>query len=284
MVDDDGTVREIRNAICLHEEDAGVLWKHTDTDGHVEVRRSRRFVVSSIVTIDNYEYGYYWYFMQDGSIEFEAKLTGIVLTLAGAPGAPAKYATELAEGLLAPNHQHIFCARLDLDIDGRSNTVVEVDAISPPVGPDNPYGGAFVAAETPLKSELAARAGGRPVSQPLLEDHQPPATERSGQPVAYKLVPGQAMFSAARPEESSIGRRAAFMYHHLWVTPFHSDERYPGRRLSFQHPGGDGLPAWTASRPHVDDTTSSCGMCSAPPTSRGPRIGRHAGRADRLST
>ena len=81
-MNDEGIVREIRNAICLHEEDHGILWKHTDSDGHVEARRNRRFVVSSVMTVDNYEYGYFWYFMQDGSIEFEAKLTGIVLTSA----------------------------------------------------------------------------------------------------------------------------------------------------------------------------------------------------------
>ena len=86
VADNDGTIRTIPNGICLHEEDHGILWKHTDTDGHVEVRRSRRFVVSSFVTVDNYEYGYFWYFYQDGAIEFEAKLTGIVLTLAGDPG------------------------------------------------------------------------------------------------------------------------------------------------------------------------------------------------------
>ena len=86
VADADGTVRTIPNGICLHEEDDGMLWKHTDPDGHVEVRRSRRFVVSSFVTVDNYEYGYFWYFGQDGAIEFEAKLTGIVLTLAGDAG------------------------------------------------------------------------------------------------------------------------------------------------------------------------------------------------------
>jgi primary-amine oxidase len=253
VVEDDGTVREIPNAICLHEEDQGILWKHTDTDGHVEVRRNRRFVVSSIVTIDNYEYGYYWYFMQDGSIEFEAKLTGIVLTLAGVPGAPAKYATELAEGLLAPNHQHIFCARLDLDIDGRSNSVVEVDAISPPVGPENPYGGAFVARETPLESELAARRVVDPFHSRYWKIINPTRLNRAGKPVGYKLVPGQSIYPAAR-KESSIGRRAGFMYRHLWVTPFQSDERYPAGDYPFQHPGGDGLPAWTAADRSVNES------------------------------
>ena len=51
----------IRNAVCLHEEDAGMLWKHTDTRlGRVEVRRNRRLVVSQVSTFANYEYAMYW--------------------------------------------------------------------------------------------------------------------------------------------------------------------------------------------------------------------------------
>jgi primary-amine oxidase len=53
----------IKNAICIHEEDYGILWKHTDRrlpPDRVEVRRSRRLVVSSIATVENYEYAFYW--------------------------------------------------------------------------------------------------------------------------------------------------------------------------------------------------------------------------------
>ena len=39
----------------------------------------RRMVISTIVTVGNYEYGYYWYLYQDGSIEYEVKLTGVHL-------------------------------------------------------------------------------------------------------------------------------------------------------------------------------------------------------------
>jgi primary-amine oxidase len=53
----------IRKAICMHEEDAGLLWKHTDTRlNHVEVRRNRRLVLSMLSTFANYEYGMYWHF------------------------------------------------------------------------------------------------------------------------------------------------------------------------------------------------------------------------------
>ena len=60
-----GEVMEIPKAVCLHEEDAGVLWKHMDyRTGHAEVRRSRRLALSFISTVVNYEYAFYWYFYQ----------------------------------------------------------------------------------------------------------------------------------------------------------------------------------------------------------------------------
>ena len=158
VADADGTVRTIPNGICLHEEDDGILWKHTDPDGHVEVRRSRRFVVSSFVTVDNYEYGYYWYFCQDGSIEFEAKLTGIVLTLARRSGdePPAR----------APRSRRACWRRTTSTSSARASTSTSTARRTPSSrwtpwrrrsGPDNPYGGAYVAQETPLDRESAAQ-------------------------------------------------------------------------------------------------------------------------------
>jgi primary-amine oxidase len=252
LADATGGVREIGNAICLHEEDFGILWKHTDTDGHVEVRRGRRFVASSIATIDNYEYGYFWYFHQDGSIEFEAKLTGIVLTRAGIPGADHPSSVEIEPGLLAPYHQHLFCARLDLDVDGPGNTVVEVDSVAAPMGPDNPAGNAYTTRETPLATEQAARRTIDPFANRYWKVVNPSRRNHTGRPVGYKLVPTGAAGAMADPA-SVIGRRAAFMYRPLWVTPFDDAERYPAGDHPFQHEGGDGLPRWTAADRPLED-------------------------------
>ncbi len=76
----------ITNAICIHEEDNAVLWKHVDHDAGAEVRRMRRLTVSFHVTVANYEYLVYWRFYQDGNIECEVRATGIMVTTPFAPG------------------------------------------------------------------------------------------------------------------------------------------------------------------------------------------------------
>ena len=240
----EGDVREIKNAICMHEEDHGILWKHVDIDGHVEVRRGRRFVVSSIVTINNYEYGYFWYFYQDGSIEFEAKLTGIVLTLADTPGVDHPSATEMEPGLWAPYHQHTFCARLDLDVDGEKNTVIEVDSVAKKMGPENIHGGAYITQETPIETENMSGRMLNLMTSRYWKIVNPNKKNHMNKSVGFKLVPEGNTFPLASPD-SVIGKRAGFMFQHLWVTPNRRQERYPAGEYPFQHEGGDGLPRWT---------------------------------------
>ena len=253
LAEADGSIREIPNAICLHEEDFGILWKHTDEFGHVEVRRGRRFVASSIVTVNNYEYGYFWYFYQDGSIEFEAKLTGIVLTLAADPEKEYPSSTEIEPGLLAPYHQHIFSARLDLDIDGVENSVVEIDAVAAPMGPMNPHGAAYTTQSTLLESESAAQRVVDPFVNRYWKVINPNRLNHVGKPVGYKLVPGHTTYPMAQ-RDSVIGKRAGFMYSHLWVTPENEQERYPAGDYPFQHDGGAGLPAWTSADRNLVNT------------------------------
>ncbi len=109
----------MKNAICLHEEDYGILWKHYEfRNDTFEVRRSRRLVISFFTTVGNYDYGFYWYFYQDGTIQLEVKLTGIIQTAAVAPGEPYPWGGMVADGLGGPTHQHFFNARLHMMLDG----------------------------------------------------------------------------------------------------------------------------------------------------------------------
>jgi primary-amine oxidase len=247
VADDFGEPR----TICLHEEDDGVLWKHTDLfTSAQETRRQRRMVISFFTTIGNYDYGFYWYLYLDGTIECEAKLTGIPFTSAY-PAGGSDYATEVAPGLGAPYHQHLFSARLDMTVDGNRNAVEEVEAVPLPMGEDNPWGNAFTESRTRLRNEREAQRVADPGRGRTWQIVNPSSTNRYGRPVAYALhSEGQPTLLAN--ERSVVASRAAFATKHLWVTAHDDAERYPAGDLVNQHPGGAGLPAWTAAERDLD--------------------------------
>ncbi len=244
----------IPNAVCMHEEDYGILWKHTDWRiGQTEVRRSRRLVVSSVATVANYEYGFFWYFYQDGAIQMEVKLTGIINTAAVAEGETPKYGTLVAPQLNAHIHQHFFNFRLDMSVDGENNTVYEVNTVAEPPGPDNPHGNAFYAEKTPLRSEWEAQRVIDPMKGRYWLVSNTSAMNTLGQPVSYKLMPGENILPFAHPDASII-KRAGFMTKHLWVTPYDRNEISATGPYPNQHPGGAGLPEYTKHNRNVSDT------------------------------
>jgi Cu2+-containing amine oxidase len=103
---------------------------------------------------------------QDGTIQFEAKLTGIVSTAPLYPeeeaaGGEPQHGVLVAPGVVAHHHQHFFCVRMDMALDdpegGRALSVVEIDAEPMPLGPANPHGVGFVTRETLLETEQQAQ-------------------------------------------------------------------------------------------------------------------------------
>ncbi|GAA4864481.1 primary-amine oxidase [Pseudonocardia benzenivorans] len=248
VADDLGNPRTISNAICMHEEDYGVLWKHTDMfTGSRETRRQRRLVISFFTPIGNYDYGFYWYLYLDGTIELECKATGIVFT----SGTPGEYATEIAPGLGAPFHQHLFSARLDMTVDGARNAVDEVEAARVPMGEGNPYGNAFRRKVTRLSRESDAQRDADAASARVWHIVNPEKRNALGQPVGYVLHPtGQPTLLA--DDASSIASRAAFSTKALWVTAYDPAERYSAGDFVNQNPGGAGLPAWVQADRPVD--------------------------------
>lgn len=255
MANEQGDPWVVTNAICMHEEDFGIGWKHVDLQtGNHEVRRSRRLVISHIATVGNYEYGFFWYLYLDGNIQLEVKLTGIMSTQAVMPGTTSPHATAIAPGLVAPVHQHMFCARLDLDIDGTTNRVEEVEAEVLPPGPDNPWGNGFRARATLLESELTAQREVNAATSRSWRVTNPDVRNGLGNPVGYKLVPTMSTPTLLAHPDSSVGKRAGFARHNLWVTPYEHRERRAAGDYPNQHSGGAGLPAWTAADRNLVDT------------------------------
>jgi primary-amine oxidase len=249
----DGSVMTIKNAVCIHEEDAGLLWKHTDfRTGRVEVRRARRLVISTILTVGNYEYAFYWYWYLDGTIEHEIKTTGIINTAACLPGRPGKYATEVSPGVAGHIHQHIFCARLDMAVDGDANSIVEQNTRAESEGPHNRYGNAFYDEPTLLKTEREACRRTNPETLRYWKIINPNVKNHVGQPTAYKLEAKHTVTPLVRADSFS-GRRAGFVQNHVWVTAYDPEERYPAGEY-MNHSKGGGLPDYVAQNRSVENT------------------------------
>ena len=244
MIGHDGQPTVVANAVCVHEEDAGVLWRHADWRSELaHVRRSRRWSFSW-ANLGNYDYGFFWYFYLDGTIEAEVKLTGVPAAAAHQPGQRTTHGALVAADLSAPHHQHLFCFRLDLDIDGVENTIEEVELVTDPYNPDNPSGAAFHTEATPLNERDA-------VSRRLSCAGRFWKVQRRPRPQRGWRTDGLRPDSwrptgTARRHRGPVARRAEFARHHLWVTQHADGELHAAGDYPNQHPGGDGLPAFTA--------------------------------------
>ena len=249
--DSAGEPQTVRNAICIHEEDNAVLWKHVDERAGAEVRRMRRLVVSFHVTVANYEYLVYWRFYQDGNIECEVRATGIMVTTPFEGDAAPPYGTVVDTQTYAPIHQHFLTVRLDMEVDGPDNTVVMSETEQLPVGPDNPYGLALAQRSVPLATE-----GGFDFdwsTQRAWKVTNPNVRNKVGTAVAYKLVPSAAVPPMLDPS-SPVLRRARVLEHTLWVTPYAREERWPCGEFVNQSAEDEGLPVWTAAERSIANT------------------------------
>ena len=253
LSDSGGEPMTIPNAICMHEEDAGISWKHTDfRTGVVQVRRSRRLVLSSIATVGNYEYGFYWYLYTDGTIEYEVKLTGVLTTGAVADGETPRHGNLVAPGLYGPHHQHFFCVRLDMAVDGLRNSVYEVDSVPEPPGPQNPHHNAWVTRASLLRTEGEACRDADLATARFWKITNPSRLNELGQETAYKLVPGAVVPAMLQPG-SAIYDRARFVQHNLWVTAYDAAEKYAAGDYPYQSPDAQGLPEYVADDEPIAD-------------------------------
>jgi primary-amine oxidase len=244
----------IPNAICIHEEDSGVGWKHVDERAGAEVRRARRLVISFHATVANYEYLVYWRFYQDGNIECEVRATGIMVTShTAAPGSRPANGTLVDQGIYAPFHQHFIVARLDLDIDGSDNTVYATESRPARPSDDDPYALGLTIASTPLRTEAAGKQDYDWATQRAWKVVNDNVSNGLGTPVGYKLVP-TAAFPPLLDPASPAFQRAKAIGHTLWVTPYREDERWPCGDFPVQADRDTGLPVWTEADRPIENT------------------------------
>lgn len=254
VADDHGAPSVIPNAVCMHEEDYGTLWKHYEFRNETfETRRSRRLVVSFWSTVGNYDYGFFWYFYQDGTIELEVKLSGIIQTAALAPGERYAYGGMVTPELGGPTHQHFFNIRLHTNLDGGPNSVQEVEMSRAKMGKGDRYGNVFRPKVKTFKTELEAARVGDNLKGRYWKIISPNRRNAVGEPSAYKLL-GNASPTLLADPRSSIYKRGGFATKHLWVTPFDPAQRHAAGNYPNQNPGGDGLGVWTQADRPIEET------------------------------
>lgn len=230
----DGTAQKLPNAICLHEQDNGIGWKHSNwRTGRAVVTRHRELVVQFIITLANYEYIFAYKFDQSGGITVEARATGILNVVNIDAGKVSDYGNVVSGGVLAQNHQHIFNVRIDPAVDGPNNSVVVEESHPVPMNAvTNPHGNFYQVTKQTV--ERATYLDAAPEHNRTIKIINPHKTNRiSGNPVGYKFTPLATQLLLADPE-SVQARRAQFAQHHVWVTKHRDGELYAGGRYTLQ--------------------------------------------------
>jgi primary-amine oxidase len=261
FADDFGKPYTLERAVAIYERDGGILWKHFDTvSGKNETRRARELVMFFVATIGNYDYAVNYIFKQDGSLEVDLALTGIML----AKGVRERRADEnhstlsattghlVAENIVAPHHQHFFSFRLDFDIDGTRNSVTEMNTSGMPAGANNPYLNGFLMRESVFRTELEARRRMDMRAARVWTVTNFSARNSLGHHTSFILVPGANSLPYIAPQ-SLVRRRAQFINNHFWATRYNPGELYAAGVYPNQSRGGDGLPRFVADNESIEN-------------------------------
>lgn len=240
------------NVVCCHEQDDGILWKHTNfRTQNAVVARSRILILQTIITVSNYEYIFAFHFGQDASIHYEVRATGILSTVPSEvdPESNVLYGTRVAPGVLAPYHQHLFSLRMDPAIDGHSNSLVVEESKALAVDdPEvhNDYGIGYV-----TESRYVDREGGHDLDftknrtfKIVNENKINPITRTL---VGFKLLPSYSQMLLA-DSRSYHARRSEFAQHAIWVTRYEDNDHFLAGKYTMQSNGGDGIASAISKR------------------------------------
>lgn len=248
FADKDGNPTTLKHAVCIHEEDDGILFKHSDFRDDFQTTvttRGKRLIVSHIFTAANYEYCVYWILRQDGTIKLEVRLTGILNTyILGDDEETGPWGTRVYPNVNAHNHQHLFSLRLHPRIDGDGNSAAVADAKpSPhPTGsPENFYGNGFYSEKTVFKTVKDSLTNYESSTGRTWDMFNPKSINPySNKPSSFKLVSTFCPPVLAQ-EGSLVRKRAPWASTTTQVVPYEDDDYGYGRL----YPSGDHVCQWS---------------------------------------
>jgi primary-amine oxidase len=240
---------EIPRAVAMYERDGGSLWDRLDpTFITRDARFARELVVTWSAAIGNYTYGVEYVFKLNGAIDVNMNATGTTLNQGISSASEGnEHGTVVTPKIAAPGHQHFFNFRIDFDVDGTSNRVVEENAASTA----SPGGNAWRVQETTLGTEGFRDANAATARSWRIESMT--RTNAVGEPTAYELVGSDTGVPYSSPTYPPL-LQAPFAQHPLWVTKHKDGERYAGGDYPFQGAAGDGLTTYASPAENVNGT------------------------------
>ena len=261
FANDHGELEPRSRVVAVYERDGGMLWKHFESYSVTnESRRARELVIFFVATIGNYDYAINYVFKQDGTLEVDLALSGIMLPKGSWENRVDENhkLTDMSGHLVdpmvkAPNHQHFFNFRLDFDIDGANNSVAELNTAAMDPGPNNPNGNGFFMQETKFNLESEAKRNMDMEAARIWAVMNPSMKNSLGYNRAYAIVPG----GNSMPYiglESPVRKRAGFVNSHFWATHYNPAELYAAGDYPNQSKPGDGLPAYAANNESIVST------------------------------
>jgi primary-amine oxidase len=261
IVDERGTPQQRRRIACLFERSDGeIAWRHWELiTNRTESRAARELVLRWIATVGNYDYIFDWIFQQDGTIRVAVGSTGIDEVKGVASrnsnarsGSDGDYGTFVADNLIGVNHDHFFCFKLDLDVDGTNNSFETVRLKKIGLKTESPRKSFWVTQPKIAEVESEAKLNEDMHEPALWRVINPNVSNTMGDPVSYELIPQHNINDLLDPDDYPR-RRAGFADYQLWVTPYTPEQAAAGAYPN-QSKGGDGLPAWTKQNRSIGNT------------------------------
>lgn len=252
--DAQGAPIQLKNVICMHEQDNGLQHKHTNyRTGAATVVRNRQLVVQMICTVANYEYIFAFILDQAANIELEVRATGILSTVPfeNENGQTVPWGTNVGPGVMAPFHQHMFSLRIDPAIDGYKNTVYYEESVPMPEDDSNPWLVGYTTEQNVIKSSGSASTSidRHRVFKIRNDSIVNPITHH---PIAYKLQTMPSQMLLASP--NSFGsKRARFATRPIWVTKYQDDELFAAGEFTNQSKQSEGVEVWAGRNDGVEN-------------------------------
>jgi primary-amine oxidase len=172
----------------------------------------------------------------------------------GAPAtAPDAYGRFVDKHIVAVNHDHYFSFRLDLDVDGSTNSFIADRLVTKTLPPDHPRRSVWVREPSTARTERDGMLHMDMAKPALWRVVSTTGKNHVGYPTSYQLLPGMSAATLMTPDDFPR-RRAGFIDHHLWVTPYRAEEKYAAGDYPTLSTPGQGLPAWTSTNRGIEQT------------------------------